>query len=76
LVSRYELERSSKPFSVGGGDEVVVKKTMTVDVDKCMDCGECLSLRPVEAIQMSTGYTIVFDEDECAYVSTYVLTCV
>jgi len=43
----------------------VVKKTISVDEGKCMDCGECLSLCPVDAIQMSTDHKIVFDEDRC-----------
>lgn len=58
------LEETAEAFQ-RKGVEVVVKKTITVDEDRCIDCGECFSLCPVDAIQMSTGYKIRFDEDKC-----------
>jgi heterodisulfide reductase subunit A-like polyferredoxin len=39
----------------------VVKK----DDDKCVDCGECVSLCPVKAISIEEDWTIEVDDKQC-----------
>ena len=46
---------------------VVVKfpKLIEVDSDKCIDCGACYALCPVDAISYDAEYSVVFDEKTC-----------
>jgi len=39
----------------------VVKK----DEEKCIDCGECISLCPVDAIKMEEDWTVELDNQKC-----------
>jgi NAD-dependent dihydropyrimidine dehydrogenase PreA subunit len=42
-----------------------IKKVVKKDEDKCMDCGECISLCPVEAIKMEEDWTVELDNQKC-----------
>jgi len=47
------------------GAEVEVGKTIEILDDKCMDCGHCVTLCPVDAIFFKEDYSIVLDENKC-----------
>jgi len=47
------------------GVEVRVDKFIEVDEEKCVHCGACYSLCPVDAIQIKEDFSIVFDEGQC-----------
>ncbi|MBS7611597.1 4Fe-4S binding protein [Candidatus Bathyarchaeota archaeon] len=57
------------------GVEIVIKRTISVDLDRCIHCGECLSLCPVDVIKMSGDYSIIFDEDKCVACGLCVDAC-
>lgn len=47
------------------GVVVDVRKLIEVDDQKCLDCGACISLCPVNAIALNEDFSVVFDEDKC-----------
>ena len=47
------------------GVEVRVDKFIEVDADKCIHCGACYSLCPVDAIKIEDDLSIVFREEQC-----------
>ena len=63
-VPKVNVEKVVKAFRKKG---VVVKfpKLIEVDCDKCIDCGACYALCPVDAISYDKDYSVVFDEKTC-----------
>lgn len=47
------------------GVEVRVDKFIEVDEEKCVHCGACYSLCPVDAIKIEEDFSVVFDEGQC-----------
>lgn len=47
------------------GVRVSLPKLIEVDADKCISCGSCVSLCPVEAITMEDDKKVVFDQSKC-----------
>jgi NAD-dependent dihydropyrimidine dehydrogenase PreA subunit len=47
------------------GVSVTIPELITVDDDKCFDCGACQSLCPVNAILFTDDFSVVFDERKC-----------
>jgi ferredoxin len=44
---------------------VTVPKLVEVDVDKCINCGSCVTLCPVEAITFAEDALVVFNKEKC-----------
>jgi NAD-dependent dihydropyrimidine dehydrogenase PreA subunit len=63
-VPKIHVEKVVKAFRKKG---VVVKfpKLIEVNCDKCIDCGACYALCPVDAISYDEDYSVVFDEKTC-----------
>lgn len=47
------------------GVTVIIQKGIEVDGDRCIDCGSCFSLCPVDAVSIQLDYSVVFDEGKC-----------
>ncbi len=47
------------------GVEVRVDRFIEIDDEKCIHCGACYSLCPVDAIEIKDDYSIIFDEKLC-----------
>lgn len=47
------------------GVDVIIRKLIEVDGERCFDCGACLSLCPVEAIAFKEDFSVIFDEEKC-----------
>ena len=47
------------------GVTVDVRKLIEVDREKCIDCGACYSLCPVEVIAFQEDYQVDFNEEKC-----------
>lgn len=47
------------------GVTVSLPKLIEVDMEKCLSCGSCLSLCPVEAITQSSDLSVEFDKEKC-----------
>ncbi len=56
------------------GATVSVPKLIEVDTDKCIHCGSCVALCPVEAITVDQDFSIVFHKEKC--VGSTCSTCV
>lgn len=55
--------------------EVTLQKGINVDLEKCINCGACYSLCPVDAISAKEDHEIVFDEEKCISCGLCVDTC-
>jgi L-aspartate semialdehyde sulfurtransferase ferredoxin len=47
------------------GVEVSLPKLIEVDKEKCISCGSCVALCPVEAITLAEDCSIVFNKEKC-----------
>ena len=47
------------------GVTVDVRKLIEKDDDKCVDCGACVSLCPMDAISFGDDYSVTLDEERC-----------
>jgi ferredoxin len=58
------LEKLIKAFRKRGAT-VSIPKLIEVDSEKCISCGACITLCPVEAITMDEDGSVVFDKEKC-----------
>ena len=49
---------------------------VTVDVDKCVGCGECVDICPVGVYEMKDGKSIAVNADECVGCESCIEVCV
>ena len=47
------------------GATVSIPKLIEVDSEKCVSCGACITLFPVEAIKMDEEASVVFNKEKC-----------
>ncbi|MCJ7609779.1 4Fe-4S binding protein [Candidatus Bathyarchaeota archaeon] len=57
------------------GVTVSVQRKIEVDRDRCIDCGSCYSLCPVDAISFETDRAVAFDTEKCVACGLCVDTC-
>ena len=48
---------------------------VTVDADKCVGCGQCVDVCPVEVYQMEDGKSVPVNADECLGCESCVEVC-
>ena len=58
------LEKVVKAFRKRGA-KVSIPKLIEVDTEKCVNCGACVTLCPVEAITIDKDASVVFDKEKC-----------
>ncbi len=63
-VPQESLDKIVKAFRKKGAT-VSLPKLIEVDTEKCISCGSCVTLCPVEAITQAEDLSIVFDKDKC-----------
>jgi len=63
-VPQESLDKIVKAFRKKGVT-VSLPKLIEVDTEKCISCGSCVTLCPVEAITQADDLSIVFDKDKC-----------
>jgi len=64
-ISGSEAEEGIKYMEKEGIQLNPIKKVVKKDEEKCMDCGECISLCPVNAIKMEDDWTVELDNQKC-----------
>lgn len=57
------------------GVDVEVGKIIEILEDKCLECGHCITLCPVEAIYFEEDYSISLDESKCIQCGACVDCC-
>ncbi len=72
-VPESALENVVKAFRKEGAT-VSLPKLIEVDEEKCVSCGSCVTLCPVEAITQAEDCSIVFNKEKC--VGSTCSTCV
>ncbi|MFB3888488.1 MAG: 4Fe-4S binding protein [Candidatus Bathyarchaeia archaeon] len=63
-VPAESLDRIVKAFRKKGAT-VSLPKLIEVDTEKCISCGSCVTLCPVEAITQAEDLSIVFNKEKC-----------
>jgi Fe-S-cluster-containing hydrogenase component 2 len=63
-VPDESLQKVVKAFRKRGAT-VSIPKLIEIDSEKCISCGACLTLCPVEAITMDEDATVVFNQEKC-----------
>jgi L-aspartate semialdehyde sulfurtransferase ferredoxin len=64
-VPEQSLEKIVKAFRKKGAS-VSLPKLIEVECEKCISCGSCVTLCPMEAISVTDDASIVFDREKCA----------
>ena len=63
-VPEESLDKIIKAFRKKGVT-VSLPKLIEVDTEKCISCGSCVTLCPVEAITQAEDLSIVFNKEKC-----------
>ena len=63
-VPQEKLDEIVKAFRKKGV-AVSLPKLIEVDTEKCINCGSCVTLCPVEAITIAEDLSIVFNKEKC-----------
>jgi formate hydrogenlyase subunit 6/NADH:ubiquinone oxidoreductase subunit I len=63
-VPDKSLDEVLKAFRKKGAT-VTLPKLIEVDMDKCISCGSCVALCPVEAITQAEDLSVVFEKEKC-----------
>jgi ferredoxin len=63
-VPDESLDKIIKAFRKRGAT-VSLPKLIEVDAEKCVSCGACVALCPVEAITIDEDASIVFNKEKC-----------
>ncbi len=58
------LEKVVKAFRRRGAT-VSIPKLIEIDNEKCISCGACITLCPVEAITMDEDASVIFNQEKC-----------
>jgi len=58
------LDKVIKAFRTRGAT-VSIPKLIEIESEKCVNCGACVTLCPVEAITIDEDASVVFDKEKC-----------
>ena len=63
-VPDESLEKVVKAFRKRGAT-VSIPKLIEIDSEKCISCGACITLCPIEAFTLDKDASLVFDQEKC-----------
>lgn len=63
-VPPNQVEKLIKAFQERGV-EVEVRELIEKDGEKCIDCGACISLCPMDALGFGEDFSVELDEEKC-----------
>lgn len=75
IGSVEDAKRVIKAFSKYGVKIRAISKKISLDRDKCIDCGACINLCPVDALKFDKNDTIHLYEDKCIQCKACVKAC-
>lgn len=64
-ISGSEQDKATEFLEKEGIHFNPINKVVKKDEEKCIDCGECMSLCPVDAISASEDWSIEVDDQRC-----------
>jgi NAD-dependent dihydropyrimidine dehydrogenase PreA subunit len=64
-ISGREAEEGIRYLDEQGIQLSPIKKVVKKDEEKCIDCGGCVSLCPVDAISMDKEWIVELDDEKC-----------
>jgi len=73
-VSSEDVGRVVEAFK-NRGVTVAVQRGVAVDKHKCINCGGCYSVCPVDAISLNKDYSVDFDKNKCISCGLCLDTC-
>ena len=73
-VPSKDVDRVVQAFKKRGVS-IAIQKGVEVDSERCINCGGCYSVCPVDAIYFGEDYSVVFDEEKCVSCELCVDTC-
>ncbi|MBM3309103.1 MAG: 4Fe-4S dicluster domain-containing protein [Candidatus Altiarchaeales archaeon] len=73
--STEDAKRVIKAFSRYGVKIRKIEKKILLDRDKCIDCGACIGLCPVYALEFDKKKKLVLYEDKCIQCKACVKAC-
>lgn len=74
-VNKEKLEKIVEFFKRNNVKVELIAKLLEVNLEKCISCGACVSLCPVEAIRIAEDWTVEFDEEKCVGCGICVNSC-
>ena len=75
LGSKEEQKKVVDYLRKEGIDVSRLRKNITNNVEKCVDCGACIAICPTRAISFSDDYSIKVDSDKCIRCGICVEAC-
>jgi ferredoxin len=60
-----QLEEALSLFKAAGVSVEKISTAVTIDYDRCIACGSCVSPCPVDAIRQNADWTVELDEAKC-----------
>jgi len=74
-VEDDKAELSENYLKNAGLEVFRLEKGITLDDDKCIDCGACISICPTAALFMGENYKVELDESKCILCETCIAAC-
>lgn len=74
-VNNQKLREIISAFEIKGVKVQEIVSTVTIDFDKCISCGACVSPCPVSAITQKADWNIEYDEKKCVRCRVCVDAC-
>jgi len=75
IGSVEDAKRVIKAFGKYGVKIKKIEKKITLDRDKCIDCGACIGLCPVDALEFDKKRKLQLYEDNCIQCKACVKAC-
>jgi NAD-dependent dihydropyrimidine dehydrogenase PreA subunit len=75
IGSADDAKKVIKAFEKYGVKTRSIKKKITLDSGKCIDCGACISLCPVDALKFDGKNNLYLQEDRCIQCKACVKAC-
>ncbi len=66
-ASPEQVEGILNRFRSMGVEAKILRQTISLDRERCIDCGACISVCPTRALKFSKEWEVMLDENRCVY---------
>ncbi|MDY6966460.1 MAG: 4Fe-4S dicluster domain-containing protein [Halobacteriota archaeon] len=74
-VTRDKVDEVMRSFKERGVEVTVLKHPVTRDDERCVNCGACISICPVDVFQFREDWGVDSDDDKCIRCGVCVYGC-